>query len=58
MLLSAQLQKHHEWSASAVTLRDCFHMPRKATAEGKLQFEGMPACSLGSSSMIQAVREE
>lgn len=41
-------------STSAVTLRDCIH-EGKATAESKLQFEGMPICSLGS--MIQAVRQ-
>jgi len=33
-------------STSPLTLRDCIHMPRKATAEGKLQSEGLPACSL------------
>lgn len=44
-------------STSAVTLRNRIQEPGKATAEGKLQFEGMPTCSLGSSSMIQAVRE-
>lgn len=33
-------------STSAVTLRDCIHKPGKATAESKLQFEGMPLAPL------------